>query len=158
MEFTFEFLPYYAGGIERKANFSFYEVRWNNYGECGCFEFQNNLPSQITYSREKKEDKVIRKFIYDFSLHMENGQWPYKYREFSSKFEGKVLTELPTGIYLNPSDFLCLRLRLQFSKKQREEIATALNFSFQTKRSKNILLNDELDVAPILAQMPITIL
>ena len=72
-----------------------------HYPERGCFEFQNNLPSQITYSREKKEDKAIRKFIYDFSLHMENGQWPYKYREFSSKFEGKVLAELPAGIYLN---------------------------------------------------------
>ena len=88
---------------------------------------------------------------------MENGQWPYKYREFSSKFEGKVLTELPTGIYLHPSDFLCLRLRLQLSKEQREDIATALNFSFQTEEGKNILLNDEFDVAPILAQMPITI-
>ena len=155
MAYTFEFLPYTAGGVKRKADFSFYEVRWNSYGKFGHFEFQNNLESNISYKRELELGNVRKVFIEDFTLRTASGDWPYKYQELSKKFSGEVLNQLPEGIVLIPSTFLCARLRLQFSYEERQVISNQLNFSFRDLQDRDILFDDTLDISSILADIPI---
>ena len=155
MAFIFEFLPYYAGGTKRKADFSLYEVKWNSYGKFGYFEFQNNLYSNISYKRELELENVRKVFIEDFTFRTANGEWPYKYQELSQKFSGKVFEHLPEGIVLIPSTFLCVRLRLQFSFQDRSAISNQLNFRFKDLEDQDILLDDTLDISSILLEMPI---
>lgn len=157
MDFTFEFLPYYAGGIVRNADFSFYEIHWNTYGKYGHFEFQNNIPSNIHYKRELKLDHVTRHFICDFTLRTDNDKWPYRYQQLYSEYGGKVLTSLPNGIILFPEPFLCARLRLQFSIELRRAIANQLNFRFRNEIEYKILLDNQFDISEILKEMPIEI-
>lgn len=155
MAYTFEFLPYYAGGVKRKADFSFYEVRWNSHGKYGHFEFQNNLPSNISYQRELELDNVRKVFIEDFTLRTYNNEWPYKYQQLSSEHSGEVLTSLPNGIILIPSTFLCVRLRLQFLLEDREKIASQLNFRFQNNLDSKVLFDNLFDISEIIKEMPI---
>lgn len=157
MGYTFEFLPYYAGGVKRKADFSFYEIRWNSYGKYGHFEFQNNLPSNISYKRELELENVRKVFIEDFTLRATEGEWPYKYQQLSNQYVGEVLTSLPAGLVLIPSTFLCVRLRLQFPLPDRKEIANQLNFRFREDIDKIVLFDDSLDISEIIKEMPITI-
>lgn len=155
MAYTFEFLPYYAGGVKRKADFSFYEVRWNSYGKFGYFEFQNNLNSNITFKRELERENVRKVFIADFTLRTANDEWPYKYQELSKRYSDQVLYQLPEGIVLIPSTFLCVRLRLQFNFTDRQEISNQFKFSFRNQIDSDILFDDTLDMSSILPDMSI---
>ena len=155
MAYTFEFLPHLAGSLERKADFSFYEVKWNTYGKWGHFEFQCNLPAPFHYSRELELPGVKRVFIVDFTLRDSFDNWDLPRLTLYKQFKDKILTDMPEGIFLIPENFLLIRLRLQFTREQRKEIAQSLHFRFRSKDAERILLDDSFDILPLLSQMPI---
>ena len=155
MAFTFEFLPHLAGGLVRKADFSFYEVKWNTYWKWGHFEFQCNIPHSFQYSRELVLPGEKKVFIVDFTLRDSFDNWDKPRLSLYEQFEDKILTEMPEGIFLIPEDFLLIRLRLQFTKEQRKEIVKKLHFRFRSKNAERILLDDSFDILPLLSQMPI---
>lgn len=143
MAFTFEFLPHLAGNIPRKADFSFYEITWNTRGVYGHFEFQNNIPSNITYEREVKYGTGRKIYSEDFTIRHYDGSWNLKRLSLYEQFKGEVLTQLPDNLIILPSEFLLLRLILQFDVDQREELAGQLNFKFRNIEQESLYYKDK---------------
>ena len=134
MGFTFEFLPHLASGIKREADFSFYEIKWNDDGKYGFFEFQNNIPSHFGYT----QDVDHRHRPSDFCIRNINGSWDLTRLSLYEKYKGTVLTQLPEDLIVYPETFLLIRLVLQFDSLQRAEIANMLNFVFPDKELEDL--------------------
>lgn len=144
-QFTLEFLPHFAGAIKRKADFSLYEVKWNNYGRWGLFELQINIPTQVKFVREIVSANTRTILLNDLSVSNTSGEWTEKRLALYERFKGQTLTKLPDDLQTSPQEWLLLRLMLTFSTEDRLRIADILNFKYGNHLSPDIVsafLND----------------
>jgi hypothetical protein len=146
-KFTLEFLPHLAGGLKRYADFSLYEVKWNNYGKWGHFEFQINEPTQVRLNRTIETDCNKHILMSDFSVSDASNHWDEKRLSLYEKYKGQVLSKLPDGIYSSPEEWLLLRLILSYSKNDRLAISKMLNFRYGNHVSKELIDAFENDTA-----------
>lgn len=139
--FTFEFLPHFASNVERRADFSLYEAKWNSYGRFGFFEIQVNKPNSVSFPREIELPNFKRVFISDASISNEFGEWSRPRLALYDENKGQVLSSMPHNLILRPEVHLCWKLLFNFNIEERIEIAKLFNFHFPNDEIKEIFFN-----------------
>lgn len=139
-QFTLEFLPHFSGGLVRKADFSLYEIKWNNYGVWGFFEFQINLPNDIFFHRKSEDERTT--IGCDVTIRDSSGKWPFKRLHLYESHRNEILTSIPEPYFLNVTEHLVLILLLSFNYSERKQIAEQFRFRFPDENLKKIYFSE----------------
>lgn len=141
MEYSFEFLPHYASGVERKATFSLYESTWNEKWKFGLFEVHINLPTLIYFPYEINIGSNHKTFL-DGKIRDQWNDWNEKRLYLYETYKNKVLTSMPNGLIFLPNEHLCWKFVFNFSLEERLKIAKLFNFKFNNEKLKNIFFTN----------------
>lgn len=141
-EFTLEFLPHFAGTIKRKADFSLYEINWNDFGKWGFFEFQINCPTNIALQRSVSDRLGYKNIPSDITIRDKNGNWPHKRLQMYEIHQDEILKSISAPYFINVTEHLVLRMLLSFSYEERKQIASQFRFAFPNEELKKIYLSE----------------